>query len=490
MAEALCYDFKHSSMLILSSSESSGSGEQRNNDQDAQHIQNVLRGSEFIQDSLHISSSGYSSKKGLQESFEKQLSKAVVTNSDGYGGLFVFVYCGKACDLWDHGLCLSQSAPDEDNFVIIEPDITKSRYVLILNDFKPESHKDHVSGATIGSMIANIESKPKQILVILDCPFAEEISSDLSKQLKAMKGCELKLYTLVSQSKGQTPYVIDALECSIFTYFLTTIWSKTEFTGGMFPLTPVFTKIRKCCEALSSVISDGKIMKNFIIPKAKFMKIPNESNAKMEAIQGEQEECDSCCKIDSGGHIRPIMKNFTIPKAKFMKIPNEANAEMEAIQEEQEECDSHCETDSGGQFGKFLHKYYKKRFFSRTKLHDEVIDWAHKTAEGPLTTLKEEGMFEGKVLEAVVESMMFSAATIQNELVSESIADSNIFIEAYIYVAAAIDITDNSVDVSSIPLLKRAQHSYMKVLHINSVKDNEMCELIEKMDRDTPNIFM
>ena len=439
LPKALCYDLKHSSMLILSSSESSGSGEQRNNDQDAQHIQNVLRGSKFIQDSLHISSSGYSSKKGLQESFEKQLSKAVVTNSDGYGGLFVFVYCGKACDLRDHGLCLSQSAPDEDNFVIIESDITKSRYVLILNDFKPESHKDHVSGATIGSMIQS--NKPKQILVILDCPFAEEISLDLTKQLK---GCEL--YTLVSQSKGQTPYFIDALECSIFTYFLTTIWSKTEFIGGMFPLHLTFTKIRKCCEALSSLmmVSDGKI----------------------------------------------ITKNFTIPKAKFMKIPNEANAEMEAIQEEQEECDSHCETDSGGQFSKFLHRYYKRRFFSRTKLHDKVKDWAHKVAEGPLAILKEEGMFEGKVLEAVIESMMFSAATIQNELVSESIADSNIFIEAYIYVAAAINITDSSIDVSSIPLLKRAQHSYMKVLHINSVKDDEMCELIEKMDRDTPNIFM
>ena len=434
LPKALAYKLEHSSLLVISSNALStsmeGTGQpcyQHDTDQDAELIHSTLTANNYIQKTMLIcSSSKDCNKEGVLGAVEQQVSLA----SDSEG-LFVLVYTGGACDNWDKlGLNVREVDSDfGDSYIDIVPDKSLKRYSLVLNDYQANKPETYLTGDLIGAAIR--KSKPEQVQIILECPFADKIAFDIQESLR---GCELNM--LVSQSLEKVPCYLSTLKCSTFTYFFTFLMSKTQFIGGLFPLRSVFTRVQRCCEALSNLdlIHEGEWLK----------------------------------------------KNTSIPKAIFMTIPDRAD---EMVSEEAGDS-SGDQTDGSFKCQTFITKYYN--WSNKATVCNEAKDWVRAVTEAGLSALNDEGVLEGKVLESAIGSMMFNVATIQNAKKKGSIANSNIFVMSYILVVAAFDMADPNIELESTSLLTCATDYYMRVVLDNCSpnKTKYIIKLIERMKKD------
>lgn len=201
----------------------------------------------------------------------------------------------------------------------------------------------------------------------------------------------------------------------------------------------------------------------------------------------------NCCEALSGltvvrdGQI--LKMNKVSPEGQFIRTFQDTDAAMKRVEEEED--GDQDEVDAGGKFDIFYKRYYRKYLFKRVKLCNTAKDWVHDVTRVPLVVLKEHGVLRDEVLNAVVGSMMFSIATIQynSQGGSDSLFSSNAFIQAYIYVAAALDMVDQDIDLQNISLLQLAQEFYVKVLHTNNINYQEVTQLMKKIEKDTPNVF-
>ena len=443
LSKALLYEC--SSVLVLSSNTSPNSSEcprRPKCEEDAQRMASTMVSCQILQDSNIAtinSTSGQCTKKGIQDAISRQAGK-VRKGPDGADGLFIFVYCGGACDLrkLDSSIVVNEPATkkegeenedNNDDFVNIEfVPLPQCVHSLVLKDFDAEDASTHVSGETIAHAINTSSASPEQLLVILDCPYAEEIGKDIEGHLKS--SCELNL--IMSQGKGVTSHYLSPLESSTFSYMFCYFLSKLNCADGVIKLRRMFSKVRECCNALSSlrmVRADEMLVPVRAEPKGKFVQVVNDNMDSMGRIEGDGAEFDD---VDYTG---------------------------------------------GPKVGQFLKLYHKKYWFKRLKFCNEAEEWVRAVTAGPLVVLKEHDLLQGKVLEAVVGSMMASFATIESQVTGVERGDakhSNIFIQAYVYVAAAIDMLDNDLDLFNVRLLKCAQDFYSAILQQSGINDKEI----------------
>lgn len=308
---------------------------------------------------------------------------------------------------------------------------------LMLTDY---STHNTVSGVTIANAITKSQTKPRQLLIILDCPYAEEIGSDIENNLNTST-CDLCL--IVSQRKGVVSSYLSPLQNSTFSYFLCKFLSQDNCSNGVVKLKSVFSKVEACCNALSSLkmVRDGRfIMSKNAIPKGRFVQIIKSAEATMAAIEEKADnDLDDWDIIDSS---------------------------------------------SGGENLAHFLQFYKKYLFKKLRpLCKEAKDWVHVAMTGPLQVLHDHAMLEGPVLSAIVGVMMASIATIQSECPApnDSIKYSNIFIKAYVYVAAAVCMFKHHDNLFHMALLQNAQEFYSSVLHSNNIGDKEITDLLDQM---------
>ena len=310
---------------------------------------------------------------------------------------------------------------------------------MLLKDFNAQNT---VSGVTIANAITKSQTKPKQLLIILDCPYAEEIGSDIENNLST-SACDMCL--IVSQRKGVVSSYLSPLQSSTFSYFLCRFLSQEHCSNGVVKLKSVFGKVEACCNALSSLkmVRDGQF----------------------------------------------ITSKNAVPSGRFVQIIKSAETTMAAIEEKADDAFDDWEMiDSGGENLAHFLQFYKKYLFKKLRpLCKEAKDWVHGVTKGPLQVLHSHAMLEGTVLPAVVGVMMSSIATIQSECPepNDSIKYSNIFIKAYIYVAAAVCMFNHNHDANlfhtTSTLLQNAQEFYSSVLHSKNMKDNEIIDLLVQM---------
>lgn len=154
-----------------------------------------------------ITTSGNCTKKGLKDAL-KELTRKITPDEEG---LLAFIYCGGGCSLQSGALSGELDHNGEDN----------CKYSLVLNDFDPNDSESHVTGETIGTILANSSVKPMQMLVVLDCPFAKEISKDIEKHVEINE-----LILVVS------PYhYLSPLQSSTFNHFFRVFLSTPNLTG-------------------------------------------------------------------------------------------------------------------------------------------------------------------------------------------------------------------------------------------------------------------
>lgn len=439
LSRALLFDC--SSVLVLSSNtkpESECRGRPKC-EEDAKRMASTMVSCQILQDSNIAtinSASGQCNKKGVQDAISRQAGK-VKAGPDGADGLFIFVYCGGACDLrkLDSSIVVNEPAgreeeKDNDDFVNIEfVPLPQCVHSLALRDFEPEDASTYVSGETIARAITTSPVRPKQLLVILDCPYAEEIGKDIEGHLKS--SCELNL--IVSQGKDVTSHYLSPLESSTFSYLFCNFLSKLNCTEGVIKLKSMFSKVSECCNALSSL---RMVRANEMLVSAR-----------------------------------------AAPKGKFVQVVNASMDNVERIEDDGGESDEDVDYAGPPKVSKFLKLYHKKYWFKRLQFCDEAEEWVRAVMAGPLAVLKEHDLLQGKVLEAVIGSMMASFATIESQVTGVESGDakhSNIFIQAYVYVAAAIDMLDNELDLFNVRLLKCAQDFYSATLQQSGINDKEI----------------
>lgn len=439
LLRGLVYNPEHSSLLVFSSncSASPHSNHQHNSDKDAEAVFSVMKGTGLVKDSMALlitTTMERSTGKGLKEAIGEQIPK--VTSDDE--GLFILFYCGGGCNLRDHGLALKVNEPDEEGFVVVESDESQYIHSLVLKDFDPKTPESHVSGGHLASFITDVQcSKPKQMLVILDCPCAEEIGADLQKHLKGRIRSELSL--IISQGKNKVSHYLSPLGMSTFSYFFSKFLA-LESTGtkgshATLYLKSIHSKVNVCCEAISSfrmVREDLTLTPSTVTPHGEFIRFIEDTNKVMEKIEQIEED------------------------------------QVDGIEEE------------SSNVGKFLQRYYKSGFFCRrVRLCNKAKDWAHDVMRGPMVQLMEQHELKDEVLRAVVGSMMASMATIQTELNQDCISNSNIFIQAYIYAFAAVSMHVQDLHIFDSALLKVALEFYMEVLHAKGLNETEVKRTME-----------
>lgn len=420
---------EHSSLLAFSSNCILDPSSRPRCDEDAERISSIMVSKGMIKHSntLLVTTSGQCTKKGLQDAVGNQISKIQIT-PDG-DGLFVFVFCGGACDLrhLDSSTQVSEPA-SEDGFVNVDFVPLPCTHSLILKDFNPDKPDTYVTGETIAKAIGSSPTNPKQLLIILDCSHAEELGKEIRDHLNS---CELSL--IVSQGKGVRSYHLDPLGSSTFSYFFCSFLCE-NCTYGVLKLRALHSKVAACCDALSSL------------------------------------------RMVRVGQI--ITAGRAAPKGRFEEIIKSADDEMVRIEENTDVGDSEEQVDIEGSLSvsQFLSMYYRKYWinFKRVRLCSEAKDWVHAVMAGPLLVLKEHERLNGRVLEAAVSSMMASMATIQSQLNADDMRSSNIFLQAYVYVVAAIDMLDPNLKLFDILLLNSAQKFYLQVMHANNVDDKEI----------------
>ncbi len=145
--------FDHSSLLVFSSNCSTQEVSERPKcDEDAERIKSAMVTSGIIKDSnaALITTSGCCNKSTLQEAIGDQISK-IETSPNGER-LFIFVYCGGACDLrsFDSSVTVSEPSPaDEDGFIVVDFVPMQCTHSLVLNDF--DAHFSPVKRSSQGS---------------------------------------------------------------------------------------------------------------------------------------------------------------------------------------------------------------------------------------------------------------------------------------------------------------------------------------------------
>lgn len=443
--KALVYSSRSALVVVGSTASCSciqaenGAQSSLNSDQDARKIhQTFVRDAKFMDESktkLILSSSNHCNKEGVIAGIKQQLAEV-----SGEDSLFIFVYTGRACDRWDHELGLNIG--EEDGFVEVSPDTSVERFSLVLNHYGFASPETCLSGSTIGTTIQQ-QGKPSQVLLILECPHANEIAEGLRGSLS---NCDY-LEFLVPLGRKHTPCYVTTLNCSAFTYFFSLFVSKAQYVTGLFPVRKVLIQVEKCCKALSCLD---------MVPEGNWIK-----------------------------------SNATIPEADFMKIPRRAEIELKIKETDNTEAGVE-ETDGVFEFQPLIEKIYawKKSFLwlfkKDVKPCTEAVDWARAVTNVYISILEAEGVLEGAVLEAVIGSIVFSITTIQIQKEGSG-SSSNFFTQAFMLAVAAVDfIHPNHPELQKTSVAVSAAKYFMRANEGSSDKDKKSIEeLIETLKADS-----
>ncbi len=333
-------------------------------------------------------------------------------------GLFIFVYIGDATDMTDFGLGFKFK--ESNGFVDICPSTSLKRHVLTPSNSRLSSTDEGLSGNIIGAAIR--AEKPCQTMVILECPFAEKIASDMRECLSNCTYIEV----VVPHEKRMLPCYYDTLKSSAFSHFFNMIVKKTKLVEGIFPIKSILMRVEKCCKALSSIE---------MIQKGEWLK-----------------------------------KNMLVPYSQFIKIPVDPQNELLDVISESLNFSSD-EVDGQFRFGPFIERHYPwNPNWKTAKLCKEVVDWVQAVTHACLRALKSENILEGEVLQAVVGTMVFSITMIQMGLKQDDFFPS-LFLQALLLSMAAVDLVDpGNVGLVEDSIFTTAHQYYSYAAKINEQK--------------------
>ena len=369
---------------------------------------------------------------GIRHAFKECAQKV------GREGMLVFIYNGSGVKTNDNNCSL---------------------YSL---DFNEDDANTHITSKTLLQWLAELQNKPKHILFILDCAFAGKIASELTTFTKfECTDVPQELSILTARNGSELAFVINTLDHSIFSYFVSWAFHSTPFTPGLIPMSKMFEKIRTCTSALSSLVvtydtSTKVLTSNMIDPEMKHLK--KRSVYLVDQVRNE----------DSGNHAAnlPVLT-------------------VQALAEDGEDM-----TDAPvGRF-EYLTKHFNQSRRSRRarpiSLHEKAMVWLEivkDSPQGPLAQLHANKVLHSEVLLTAFCSMMFSLASTQVAVANKSVSDPNLFIFAFFEVTAAVE-TINCEAKTTVDYFRHSWQFYHQVLVENHIRDRKLRELLNRVNRE------
>ena len=290
--------------------------------------------------------------------------------------------------------------------------------------------------------LSEVETKPKHVILILDCSVAGGVVSDIL--LSSAIPSTQSIIILSNCTSPRESFVVDTLDHSIFTYFVARAFCQTHFVPDLIPIDAIFKKIKTCTAALSSLIvtydPEGKILQSMeLIPQSAF-----------------------------------VSKQRLHPES-FLSI-------LEGDQQEDIDADI-------GRF-EFLTKHYKSGKKGRVIVHPKAIAWlecVQENPKGPLAQLHECDSLHSEVLLTAFCLMLFSLMSIQVAHSKDSISNPNLFIVLFLMVASTIASINTEVNITD-EHFKKARYFIFQVMNENGVKVEKMEDLFRNVMYDTQQV--
>ena len=380
---------------------------------DAEHIVSTFVACEVVPESnvqllTTLTDHDHCTSGGIQRAFKECAQKV------GQDGMLVFIYNGS---------------------VVKTDDSNCSLYSL---DFNKDDTNTHITSKTLLQWLAELQSKPKHILFVLDCVFAGKIASELTTFTNlGHTDVPQELSVLSASSRSELAFVSNTLGHSIFSYFVSWAFRNTRFTPGLIPMSKMFEKLKTCTSALSSLVLTY----------------------------------DPSTKVLTSNTIDPEIKH--LKKEKKLHI---IRAVDRALAEDDEDM-----TDAPvGRF-EFLTKHFKRRG-KRVSLHEKAMEWL-EVAQKYLAQLHEKEILHSEVLLTAFCSVMLSLANIQVGVDRNSVSDPNLFIVAFLSTAAAVDAVNDEAEIT-VDYFRDSWESYHQVLVENGIQDKKLRELLDNVNKE------
>ena len=280
---------------------------------------------------------------------------------------------------------------------------------------------------TITSWLRESQCKAKHILLILDCSFAGKIASALQFSAAAHD-----ITVIGSCTANEVSVALSSLGYSVFSYLLHWAIHKVPFAPGVFPLKEIFSLLQPCCSAISSLV---------VI-------------------------YDATTKTLSYAPMQPVLKAHRLPHVIQALLSEDA-------------------TDGVPGSYEFITKHYSRKGRRRVNLHEKCYLWLQNVedSENGLAQLGagDNDILNGRILEAVVCALMYSIACFQVALDRSTAAEPNLFIIAFLRVAAAIASHSPDEPVTEYHV-KLSGRFYTHVLEQNHVDKTRLEKILKNLE--------
>lgn len=289
------------------------------------------------------------------------------------------------------------------------------------------SRDTYITASVLSQWLNEIECKAKYILISLDCCYAGGIGKELAARVQVNRGVDL--YVISACTANETSIVLNSLEHSIYTYFLSEYITRLSTEAGILPIGDIFSECQICSGCLSSMLvfynSETGLQLKFMQPQ---MDIRN-----IVMSDGGEDSTDAAI----------------------------------------------------GRFQFAIELYDRKH--PTLPLEDKSVaflDSIQRVPDGPLFELEKRKLLQGNVVIAVLCSMMYSIASI--ELACDTkltkVENVNLCITAFMQVASTIDIVHHGVEFSEVIFFKSCMF-YTQAMRKNGIKLSGMDTLATKLKK-------
>lgn len=114
------------------------------------------------------------------------------------------------------------------------------------------SRDTYITAEVMGHWLNEIKCKAKYILITLDCCYAGGIGRELTKL--SLVDRSVDLYVVSACMAHETSVVLSPLGNSIFTYFLSKAIALSHEIAGTLPMQKIFSECQTCCESMSAML--------------------------------------------------------------------------------------------------------------------------------------------------------------------------------------------------------------------------------------------
>ena len=308
--------------------------------------------------------------------------------------------------------------------------IGKSGWGLAPVDFD-YTMEHFITGEMIGEWLRGFQGR--YVLVILDCCYSGGMAADIAKYTATMEIPVSGLFVLTSCTADESSLVVSAIGHSIFNYFLTRVmFGNPSVYSGCLPIKDVYEECNVCCQAFSSLLLSY--------------------SAREDMLKWKMQQ----------------------PEMKYYQV----NEFVNSLFSDEEE------TDAEPNRFHFAMKYYnfEKCVLKKRPIDDKIMAWMETTSTA-LLELCTRGFLDGPLRGACVASMMYSIASLFLALKQPDLAEPNVFLVAFIHVAATIDRIHQNLILSKKDL-RVALEYYASVLNTHKVKYKDLNTLYRDIAKD------